>query len=1022
MPGTTASPRRSTVPSAKEDFLAKAFRLSPHPIGITELETGHCLEVNDACLEISGFRRDEVVGQTTFMLGIWPDPQERVQFIDRLKAEGKVRNLEVSMRMKNGEQRHFILSTDLITLKGKRCLLTIGNDITERKQAEDALRRSEERWQLAATGATDGIWDWNVAEHTVFLSSRWKQLRGYREAEIGVNETEWSSRIHPEDFSRVMATVQSYFNKEIPTFHCEYRTQRKDGTYFWISDRGVAVWDEQGRVVRMVGSETDITERKQAEAEGQKFVSLADRSLEFIGMCNLDFKPFYVNEAGRRLVGLDSLEQACAVRVQDYFFPEDQAMIIDEFFPSVLRHGHGEVLVRFRHFKTGEALWMDYNVFQVMDENGRVAGYATVSRDITEHKRAEEALRESEERLRILINGARDYAIFMLNTEGQVASWNEGATRVFGYHKEEILGTSQAVFYSEAAVAAGRPARDLQAAAAAADGRYEQDEWHRRKDGSQFMANTIVTALRNEDKSLRGFAVVIRDITERKQAEQALRESEERFRTMAQAVPSFLFETDAAGWNVWTSEGWCRFTGQTPEQVAGHGWAEALHPDDRAANIDRWVQCMKDGIPFEAQQRLRRTDGTYAWVIARALPVRDDHGTIRRWVGSVTNVDDMVLAQEALRELNETLEQRIATRTVALRQSEARFRTFLNNAPNLAFVKACDGRYLYVNRRFEEAFQLEQNEIVGKTDMELFSREQAEQFQSNDRAVLESGAAVEFEETARYVDGLHSNIVVKFPVRDASGHIYAIGGIVTDITDRKRAEVALLQNQLTLQEQRAELQQLAEQLLTAQDSERQRIARDLHDDFSQRLVALTLEVAALERHSPLMPELLGKAVEPVREELAQLADDLRTLAHRLHPSLLNHAGLLPALEDSIQQAMRRTGLHIVLKVGNVPDSLPVDLATCLFRVFQESLQNVAKHAKATEVLVKLSGSSKGVGLSVRDNGTGFDVHAKSSHRKGLGLISMQERLRLQKGFLNIHSRPADGTKVCAWIPFQEATP
>src|SRR5512139_796814 len=113
-PGTIASPRRSAVPSAKEDFLAKAFRLSPHPIGITELETGHCLEVNDAYLEISGFRRDEVVGQTTFMLGIWPDPQERVQFIDRLKAEGKVRNLEVSMRMKSGEQRHFILSTDLI--------------------------------------------------------------------------------------------------------------------------------------------------------------------------------------------------------------------------------------------------------------------------------------------------------------------------------------------------------------------------------------------------------------------------------------------------------------------------------------------------------------------------------------------------------------------------------------------------------------------------------------------------------------------------------------------------------------------------------------------------------------------------------------------------------------------------------------------------------------------------------------------------------------------------------------------
>src|SRR5574337_223835 len=101
--------RSILVPSAEEELFAKAFRLSPHPIGITELETGCCLEVNDACLEIFGFRRDEVVGQTTLMLGIWPDPQERVRLIDRLKAEGKVRNLEVSMRMKDGTDRKSVV-------------------------------------------------------------------------------------------------------------------------------------------------------------------------------------------------------------------------------------------------------------------------------------------------------------------------------------------------------------------------------------------------------------------------------------------------------------------------------------------------------------------------------------------------------------------------------------------------------------------------------------------------------------------------------------------------------------------------------------------------------------------------------------------------------------------------------------------------------------------------------------------------------------------------------------------------
>ncbi len=774
-------PRRRTVPSVEELF-TKAFHLSPYPIGITDLETGRCLEVNDACLDLFGFQRDEVIGQPALMPRIWPEAQERSRLIDRVKSDGTVQNLEVAVRSKRGEMRQVLISVDLIGLGGKHCLLTTGHDITERKQAEEALRRSEERWQLAATGTTDGIWDWDVTGHTVFLSSRWKQVRGYHEDEISAEEVEWSSRIHPEDFSRVMATVQSYFNKDIPTFECEYRTRRKDGTYYWVNDRGVAVWDAQGQVIRMVGSETDITERKQAEVERQKFVSLADQSLEFIGMCNLDFKPFYVNEAGRRLVGLDSLEQACAAHVKDYFFPEDQPRIIGEFLPSVLRQGHGEIVVRFRHFKTGEALWMIYNVFQVMDENGQVAGYATVSRDITERKRAEEELRQLNE-------------------------------------------------------------------------------------------------------------------------------------TLEQRV-------------------------------------------------------------VERMAELRRS--------------------------------------------NERLGAEIVERNaveLSLFKSEERLQSMLDHSPNLIFMKDLQGRYLDANTQFQQTFHLTRPDIIGKTDHDIFPPEQAVIYRANDLKVIAAGRSLQFEEMAVQDDGLHTSIVWKFPLRQLDGALYAICGIVTDITERRRAEEALRWNQRELQESRAQLQDLASLLLRAQDSERQRIARDLHDDFSQRLAAVTLDVAALERNPPLMPELLSNALEPVREELAQLANDFRQLAHRLHPSLLKHAGLQAALEEFVQHAMQRTGLQITLKVNNVPDSLPPDLTMCLFRVCQESLQNVVKHAKATDVLVKLSGSSRIIGLSVMDNGTGFDVQDKSSHQKGMGLISMQERLRLLNGCLNIHSRAANGTKVCAWIPF-----
>ena len=164
----------------------------------------------------------------------------------------------------------------------------------------------------------------------------------------------------------------------------------------WAEMRSAPLeWDGQpGYVIAL----RDITERKHMELERQKFVSLADNSMEFIGMFDMNFIPFYINEAGMRLVGLDNLEQCIRTPVQEFFFPEDQRFILDEFFPRVVREGHADVEIRFRHFKSGAAIWMIYNVFFIKDSTGEPVGFATVSRDISARKQAEAALREADQR------------------------------------------------------------------------------------------------------------------------------------------------------------------------------------------------------------------------------------------------------------------------------------------------------------------------------------------------------------------------------------------------------------------------------------------------------------------------------------------------------------------------------------------------------------------------------------------------------------------------------------------------
>ncbi|MDO8356174.1 MAG: PAS domain S-box protein [Nitrospirota bacterium] len=238
----------------------------------------------------------------------------------------------------------------------------------------------------------------------------------------------------------------------------------------------------------------------------------------------------------------------------------------------------------------------------------------------------------------------------------------------------------------------------------------------------------------------------------------------------------------------------------------------------------------------------------------------------------------------------------------------------------------------------------------------------------------------------------------------------------TDISPRVRMGLELEHQLLLLGHKQEELESLTGKLIEAQEQERRRIARELHDDFNQRLAALAVELETLERTPDAFPEPVVQQLTAVRDHVGQLSDDLHDLAYRLHPSLLEHVGLEVAARDHVTEFTKRTGLPVTLTAREVPGTLSPEVATNLFRVMQESLQNVLKHARATEVTVKLSGSSKGIGLSVRDNGQGFDLERTDVRVQGLGLVSMQERMRLMGGFLRIHSLPTDGTKVCAWIP------
>jgi PAS domain S-box-containing protein len=244
---------------------------------------------------------------------------------------------------------------------------------------------------------------------------------------------------------------------------------------------------------------------------------------------------------------------------------------------------------------------------------------------------------------------------------------------------------------------------------------------------------------------------------------------------LIETIPAMVVCALPDGSVEFANRAWQEYTGGSLPQLRGSGWQTAIHPDDVRGFIEEWNANLPTGKPFAAEARMRRADGQYHWFsIRKALAIPPNQGG-----------DSSLRTLIACEDINERKQSE-----ARLRQSETQLQAFFENSPSMIFLKDRDGRYLYANREFKRVRRITENNVNGKTDNELFPTEQASVFQASDRQVLEAGVPIEFEQVTVERDGQHTSIVQKFPLFNPDGVIYAIGGIVTDITERKREESA----------------------------------------------------------------------------------------------------------------------------------------------------------------------------------------------------------------------------------------
>ncbi len=486
------------------------------------------------------------------------------------------------------------------------------------------------------------------------------------------------------------------------------------------------------------------------------------------------------------------------------------------------------------------------------------------------------------------------------------------------------------------------------------------------------------------------------EIRRREDAEAALRESEERYRSIYHKAPAMLHSVTPEGRLVRVSDHWLHVLGYRREEVIGRKLSDFLSRDSARYMVETVMPgFLEAGSCHDVPYRYVKKSGAVIDTLLSAVAERDTAGRIIRSLAVSVDVTDRRQAEEDLKKAKEALSQysRELERQVRVRTEE--IASILQYTPDVVYIKDLDGRYLTVNRRFQELFGSTVADIRGKTADQFMDAPLARQFQESDVRVLSEKGEVRVEHQIPQSDGLHTYLSVKFPIWDDAGRITGVGGISTDITAVKKAQ--------------EQLRRLSGSIMADQEQERRAIARELHDELGQMLTALRMEAVWIRNQvRDSAPAVAARAAD-----LCGLIDktigDVRSIAIRLRPGILDDLGLVDALEWYTDDFEKRTGITCIFDHHNVA-ALDGAVATTAYRIAQEALTNVARHADAKSVQVSLKTTDGRLDLTVTDDGRGFDPNANSEN-DGLGLAGMRERAALVGGSLAVRSMPGEGVQV-----------
>lgn len=917
----------------------------------------------------------------------------------------------------------------------------IARDITKRKSAEETLTKSEHLYKYLFENNPLPMWIYDL-ETLKFLAVNNAALSkyGYSKEEF-LSLTLFDIRPEEEIPALIKNINESYedLQKSRP-----WRHKLKDGTIIYVEILSHSIKYE-GRNARLVLS-NDITEQYIAEEKikrltrvyavlseiNQTIVRVHDKQKLFLDICRIAVEVGKFKMAWIGILDESTLRVKPAAAygaIEDYLdkininlndpvssngptgkaFRFNQHFIINDFLndQSVL---HWMPLAKKYNFRSSASFpikvfnktlatfnlysdvpyFFDSEEIKLLDELSNDISFAL---EYIETEAESEKIRSELEYQANLLANVND-AIIATDRNLRITYWNEAAEQIYGLKRNEVMGkTTREVLHTQY-LELGR--EDI-IQKLTINGKYSTKVIQYHKSGRKIYVEAKGFTVKDKYGNVIGYASINRDITVNYEAELLLRESEEKFRALAESTPAaiFIYQGEYFQYLNPAAE---NLTGYKLNEIYGMKFYELVHPEHREMVKERGIKRqLGEEVDNRYTFKIVRKDGQVRWVDFGAEII--EYKGRPAGIGTAYDITDRINFEESLKE------------------SEEKYRLLVENQSDLIVKVDLEGKFLFVSDSYCKTFGKTQEELLHNKFLPLVHPDDQESTLKEMEKLYNHPHTCYVEQRALTAKGWRWFSWVDTMVFDENGNANAIIGVGRDITEKKLAEIALQESQKELQRSEEMLRSLTKKLQEIREEERSRIAMELHDELGQVLTAIKIDLNSLIKKPPYKKDF-PKKITPIISLIESTIETVRKISTELRPVVLDRLGLIAAIEWHINETIKRLGINIKTNFPEDIKSLDKEVEIAVFRVFQEIMTNIARHSKASEVVVSIKCDDDKLMLIVSDNGVGFTPETIAK-KGGFGLLGMRERIKSVNGFMEINSKLNSGTDIKIFIPLNK---